>query len=1244
MKNIKIAIFSSIALVFAIILLVNNFSDWTWYEANIWWDPEYIYPDRIPVVENESSIQLASDPIFDTSVSWVVVKIGDNIVTPSNIYIDNWSNTLFIEFQDWFLKNQLINDDTILTILWLKDENWNDMLSVSAIEWINKLYDFVFKVQPWQNFMSVPFDIDPNTNPSNAVIWNISISTLTSYWWSSAISKFKPLQWYLISSWEGSSKYLRLNKASSQSLAFERSFDSVWWYMLWVASNNVDDSKSNNTDDDVLYWLWYDRVVDYSSPTSSWTNNLQDTFQNGIFSSVLSNNNIVEKTKPQVEASWDWIEFNLWEAYLAYISDISKKYSWNKVNNWLEGIDTWVWISAWTISLFSVDNSDIEISDNDKNILADTTTDFIASFEIKATDENIIVKELTIDTYIDWINTDLSDYIEKLYIYADDKITLLADEFVTDSNIEFTNIDHTIWQTTSNIYIKAKLKKIWDTETYTSSETQTWFTLWIDITNALWINSSWTIVGWDWNNNISISNPISAFWTKLSNIVATKLTDVSLLSEYNWTSVSANITNWNNTLAILKISAASSSNNTTIGNNINAVIRDIIFDIDSNDQIWWDLNISNIKIEKIWWSWHAVWFLNWTLNNEKILFTWYELSKLASDIELNWNDTYFKISSDITWLQGYWAYIQIWMKDLNNWNIMYESCKTYNCYESVNNAQEIYYLNLFNKIDLNNTQITEEQTQTPPACWQTETSALTINSLSSTREVVIWTEDIVALDFNISAWDWWITKLSSLDISEASGFTWFTNNAITEIKLWEKQWTNESLIASRSYIEWGTAPFNSLNVLIPKLESKRFIVTVSLLDDSNNSWLNLNLKVSNINLNDNCINNIPISPTEATSERTITIVWVWILQTFAIDNYNDVMYGKPQNLLAGETTDFLASFELKASNEDITMKSVSLDTYIDWELSDLSDKINSFTIYWDDKVTPIGQESVNGVNTEFLNINHLVWQTTSNIYIKANLLQIGDSDSTSSSETTTWFTIWMKIADAQWFTSWVKILWGVISSSSDISSVNHLIATWSNVANIVATKPANVELLGWYASALVNWDNDIAFVKITPISNSNATSSWNYVEAVLQSLSLNIGLEWWTDNTWAQITSATIKEINGSTSTSVTLSCVDTEIAEENCTIIFPTEILQALGSDIELSTTRTYKVTVNIVNLDVTINSQYIQVSMDNLDGTNDTNVTYKSCKDYTCAEIVNNSQTITSMYFKNKSSIDSYHINTNY
>ena len=535
--------------------------------------------------------------------------------------------------------------------------------------------------------------------------------------------------------------------------------------------------------------------------------------------------------------------------------------------------------------------------------------------------------------------------------------------------------------------------------------------------------------------------------------------------------------------------------------------------------------------------------------------------------------------------------------------------------------------------------------------WTVSAATLTLQTLSAAKNVVIWSDNIVALDFEVEWWDTSDVVISELTIWEASPNTntWFANQVISEVKLWKKEWTNETLIDSKwgSQISSNSLAFDNLNVTIPMGEKVRFVVTVSVAKDSTKVDLAMNLKAtfSSSNLEDEDWDDVTITPTSVTSARTLTLVWIWSLQTFAVDNDNDVMNNKAQNAIAWEVTDFIASFELKWTNEDINIKDLLLTTYIDWsEAANMNTYIESFSIYWNDKVTLLATETVDAVaNTEFENINLAVAQITSTIYVKAKLNKIWDLN-TVSQETTTWFTLWMKITDAEWVSSWDKIMWFKVSTSEEISDTNYLVATWSNVLNIVATKPASVELITWYDTTLVTWNNNIAFVKIAPTVHSNATASWNNAVAVLQALRINVELEWW-NNTWASITEATIKEVNGNTSTSVTVSCIDTAAASTGCTIAFSAAVLRALGSDIELSTARTYKITVNVTGLDSSVNWQYIKVSMDALDGTSATsNVSYKSCKRYMCTQTVRNSQTVNQMLFKNKSAIDAYQISTSY
>ena len=342
MKNLKLLFFALVSVTCTATFVLNSGSDPSSFKADLTAIPSSSTLTWEVVIETETWITFTSNSALSNDSSSVVLKINNQTVSPISVNINTSLNKVTFEFERFTLRNLIINDNASFVISWLRNPWWTVVWSTNEKtlpESINKLYDFVFEVQPWQNFMSVPYDIDPLTNPSNSVAWDVLVSTLSSYWWISSIDKFEPLHWYLLNSWEENIKYLRLNRSRTQSLVYERSFDTPWWYLIWVASNNVENSIINNTDDDILSWLWYERIIDFSVPGHGSLNWVQDTF-NAVFRAVMWwEDSIMEKTPDQIKRDWEWIEFNIWEAYMAYISDVSRKYFWNKINSGLENIN-----------------------------------------------------------------------------------------------------------------------------------------------------------------------------------------------------------------------------------------------------------------------------------------------------------------------------------------------------------------------------------------------------------------------------------------------------------------------------------------------------------------------------------------------------------------------------------------------------------------------------------------------------------------------------------------------------------------------------------------------------------------------------------------------------------------------------------------------------------------------------------------------------------------------------------------
>lgn len=323
----------------------SNTINITWYnELSESWSTSI----TINVIESWFTLTSSTQIVYksDIAIYWTwTLKL--NWVALSSSWAWVYGSVAYFNFWTWYLKSQLINDDSVFQISWFTSSTWASLASYSSKlsdkESINYLYDFVFKVNPWINLMSVPFDIDSATNVNNCVTGAISIyNVVAGAFANPSVTTVAPLQWYIINSGETSSKYLRLNKASSQSLVFSRTFPAKWWYSIWVADNNVDYSIVNHTDRYVLEWLWYTKLVDLTTPDSN-ENSLQNTYQWGEFSAMLNTDQIINKSKTQIENEWS-IELNLWEWYLIYISDISKDYTWNRVSDSIEWINiknTW---------------------------------------------------------------------------------------------------------------------------------------------------------------------------------------------------------------------------------------------------------------------------------------------------------------------------------------------------------------------------------------------------------------------------------------------------------------------------------------------------------------------------------------------------------------------------------------------------------------------------------------------------------------------------------------------------------------------------------------------------------------------------------------------------------------------------------------------------------------------------------------------------------------------------------------
>lgn len=108
-----------------------------------------------------------------------------------------------------------------------------------------------------------------------------------------------------------------------------------------------------------------------------------------------------------------------------------------------------------SFSNIAVDTLDSAVSKN-KNVLANTTSDFIAAFKLSAANEGISVEDMDLV-----FSSDVSGSVDTLILYRGDKVTEIAREAVTGATVQFRNIPNfTVAEGTESIYAKVVTRKI----------------------------------------------------------------------------------------------------------------------------------------------------------------------------------------------------------------------------------------------------------------------------------------------------------------------------------------------------------------------------------------------------------------------------------------------------------------------------------------------------------------------------------------------------------------------------------------------------------------------------------------------------------------------------------------------------------------------------------------------------------------------------------------------------------------
>ena len=112
-------------------------------------------------------------------------------------------------------------------------------------------------------------------------------------------------------------------------------------------------------------------------------------------------------------------------------------------------------VGTGSFSSIAVDTIDSAVSKN-KNVLANTTSDFIAAYKLSANNEGIAVEDIDAT-----FSADVSASVDTLILYRGDKVTEIAREAVTGATVQFRNIaNFTIAEGTESVYAKIITRKI----------------------------------------------------------------------------------------------------------------------------------------------------------------------------------------------------------------------------------------------------------------------------------------------------------------------------------------------------------------------------------------------------------------------------------------------------------------------------------------------------------------------------------------------------------------------------------------------------------------------------------------------------------------------------------------------------------------------------------------------------------------------------------------------------------------
>lgn len=223
-------------------------------------------------------------------------------------------------------------------------------------------------------------------------------------------------------------------------------------------------------------------------------------------------------------------------------------------------------------------------------------------------------------------------------------------------------------------------------------------------------------------------------------------------------------------------------------------------------------------------------------------------------------------------------------------------------------------------------------------------SGATLSKLSlSNSNAVVGSKDVEMIRFQVEA-----DESSSIDVEQfvltatTAGALDFDRTTVSQLRLYKDSVSDANLLDSVSGSQISTtATFNDFKVKVPANEEVEFIVTADIVKDTaldvnaQTDSIALTVDASEAIVRDSDGDDVTISGSDVTG-RTLTINGLGTLTAVVEDS--DVKVKDEKVILAGtEMSDFVAGFELTATNEGILVEELNI-------IADVKDNVGTLTV------------------------------------------------------------------------------------------------------------------------------------------------------------------------------------------------------------------------------------------------------------------------------------------------------------